>query len=108
MNGTRIRHVDNGVSSSQRKLNNLDSNIFKKESNENFPDMRFDKAQYLTTANWRNTVTNSKPNNNPKLKIDPFKERQKNLASNVFNRSRDYSEHLPIDRKFVDYDNLYD
>ncbi|CDW73714.1 UNKNOWN [Stylonychia lemnae] len=99
------------LSSADRKMNNLTSNLFKENQDKSnrASDVKLEKAQLATIANWKNALNNKKTYTAPKVvKIDPFKERQKMLSSNVFEGSRDYSHHQPSSRKFIDYDNLYD
>jgi hypothetical protein len=65
-----------------------------------------ERAPYGTNANWKNPITNSRVDN--KVKIDAFKEKQKQMTSNALPISRDYSPYQAMTRKFVDQDNLYD
>ena len=41
-----------------------------------------ERASYGTNANWKNPITNRKTDN-AKTKIDPFKEKQKQMVSSV-------------------------
>mmetsp|Transcript_34953 Transcript_34953/g.33995 ORF Transcript_34953/g.33995 Transcript_34953/m.33995 type:complete len:238 (-) Transcript_34953:158-871(-) len=68
----------------------------------------YKKAPYGTKADWRNVETNNKTYNNlTNARVDTFKERQKQLSSNIFD-TKDYSMHQPLTKRFIDMDNYYE
>ena len=68
-----------------------------------------EKAKYATITDWKNPITSNKVDNHMNnRKIDTFREKQKQLTSNILPTGKDYSKFQPITKKFIDLDNLYD
>ena len=93
----------------ERKGNNLQSSILTHED-ENVKGSR--KGNYsqggsrlasASNAGWNASTSYSKPVNAGK--IDPYKMKQNQLASNAFEQT-DYSQFAPINKKKIDMDNI--
>lgn len=63
------------------------------------------KAAFGTAADWKTSAAMAKPVNTGPSKTDTFLQRQKQLASNVFEQT-DYSGFRPMKKHGVDEDNF--
>ncbi|CDW87720.1 UNKNOWN [Stylonychia lemnae] len=91
-----------------KKYDNLSSNIFCQEEKDNQPtyDPTVEKAGFGTDANWTAQAGSAKIINKG-YKQDPYKKKQAQLSSQVFDLT-DYSEYQPMNKPKLDINNLAD
>ena len=66
------------------------------------------RALVGTNADWKAQGGYAKPINVGSTQVDTYRQKQKQLHSNVFGEEcrTDYSGHMPLNKKGIDYDNL--
>ena len=99
---------DKGVASRDRKYQNLQSSVFGGGYAEGAPveyDRDARKNAFGSNADWKTEAGMAKPLNGGSSNVDTFRQRQKQLASSVFDQT-DHSQHAPITKKAIDVDNV--
>lgn len=101
---------ESGLNRRDKKYQQLQSSVFGGGYEDKAPieyDREGDKAGFGTNADWKTQGGMAKPINAGGGKVDTFKQRQKQLNSNVFgDQQTDYTGYMPLNKKGVDLDNL--
>lgn len=91
--------MSHNLDSKERKYQNLQSSVFGGGYVEQEPiqvDREAQRVKYATGADWKDEAT-KKIVNNGISRCDPFKSKQRELNSNIFEQT-DYFEYLPLSK----------
>ena len=103
------RNNDGGVvDTREKKYQNLQSAVFGGgylDGNKAEYDRDARRNVMGSTADWKTEAGMAKPINAGSTRVDTYRQKQKQLNSNVFDQT-DHSAHAPISRKPVDLDNV--
>jgi|Transcript_15866 hypothetical protein len=100
--------LDDGVDTRQKKYQQLQSSVFGGGYLDGQPaeyDREAKRNTFGSAADWKTEAGMAKPVNAGSSKVDTYRQKQKQLASSVFEQT-DYAEHAPITKKSVDIDNV--
>ena len=102
------KNQDGGVNIRDKKYQQLQSSVFGGGYLEGQPveyDREAKKNAFGSAADWKTEAGMAKPVNAGSSHVDTFRQRQKQLASSVFDQT-DHMHHAPISKKAVDMDNV--